>query len=214
MTNLFNSILVFALMLNLFALGTSRIVVIIRIVAAQGALVALLPLLSHGNPLSPLILIPVLLAVALKGVVIPGMMARALVTTKIKREVEPLIGLQASVILGACGTVVALLFDDKLPLTPAHTGLLIVPAAFATMFTGFLLLITRYKALTQVMGYLVLENGIFTFGLLLVEAMPLVVEMGVLLDMFVGIFVICIIVNHINQAFASTDTRLLVSLKE
>lgn len=214
MTNLLNLILMLALMLNLFALGTSRIMVIIRIVAAQGALVALLPLLSHGNPLSPLILLPVLLAVALKGVVIPAMMARALVTTKIKREVEPLIGLQTSVILGAAGTVVALLFADNLPLAEAHNGLLIVPTAFATMFTGFLLLITRYKALTQVMGYLVLENGIFTFGILLVEAMPLVVEMGVLLDLFVGIFVICIIVNHINHAFASMDTRLLVSLKE
>jgi hydrogenase-4 component E len=56
------------------------------------------------------------------------------------------------------------------------------------------------------MGYLVLENGIYIFGMLLVEAMPLVVEMGVLLDLFVAIFVICIIVNRINQAF-SRSTR-------
>ena len=56
--------------------------------------------------------------------------------------------------------------------------------------------------------------GIFIFGMLLVEAMPLVVEMGVLLDLFVAIFVICIIVNQINQAFSSLDTRRLVSLKE
>ena len=75
-------------------------------------------------------------------------------------------------------------------------------------------LITRFKALTQIMGYLVLENGIFIFGMLLIEAMPLVVEMGVLLDLFVAIFVICIIVNKINQAFSSMDTRRLVSLKE
>jgi hydrogenase-4 component E len=60
----------------------------------------------------------------------------------------------------------------------------------------------------------VLENGIFIFGMMLVEAMPLVVELAVLLDLFVGVFVICIIVNHINQAFSSLDTRRLVSLKE
>ena len=59
-----------------------------------------------------------------------------------------------------------------------------------------------------------LENGIFIFGMLLVEAMPFLVEMGVLLDLFVGIFVICIIVNHINREFSSLDTRRLVSLKE
>ena len=63
-------------------------------------------------------------------------------------------------------------------------------------------------------GYLLLENGIYIFGLLLLEAMPFVVEMGVLLDLFVGIFVISIIVNRINRSFSSMDTRRLVSLKE
>ena len=63
-------------------------------------------------------------------------------------------------------------------------------------------------------GYLVLENGIFIFSMLLIEAMPLIVEMGVMLDLFVGIFVTCIIINHINRAFSSMDTRRLVSLKE
>ena len=152
--------------------------------------------------------------IALKGVIIPGMMIHALRDVKIKREVEPLIGLQPSVILGALATVFALLFADQLPLTDAHSGALIVPTSIATVLAGFILLTTRFKALTQVVGYLVLENGIFIFGMLLVEAMPLVVEMGVLLDLFVGIFVICIIVNQINQAFASMDTRRLVSLKE
>lgn len=213
MTNLLNTLLVIVLMLNLFALGTSRIVSVIRTVAVQGALLGLLPLLlhEHASLTTALTVIP---TIALKGVVIPSMMNRALRDVKIKREVEPLIGLQPSVILGALGTVFALLFADQLPLVEAHAGALLVPTAIATVLAGFILLTTRFKALTQVMGYLVLENGIFIFGMLLVEAMPLVVEMGVLLDLFVAIFVICIIVNQINQAFASMDTRRLVSLKE
>jgi hydrogenase-4 component E len=213
MANLLNSLLVIVLMLNLFALGTSRIVSVIRTVALQGALLALLPLVlaEHLSLAAILASVP---AIVLKGAVIPIMMIRALRDVKIRREVEPLIGLQPTVILGALGTVFALLFAKQLPLATQHTGTLIVPAAFATVLTGFLLLITRFKALSQVMGYLVLENGIFIFGMLLVEAMPLVVEMGVLLDLFVAIFVICIIVNHINQAFSSLDTRRLVSLKE
>ena len=76
------------------------------------------------------------------------------------------------------------------------------------------MLTTRYKAISQVVGYLILENGIFIFGMLLVEAMPMMVELGVLLDLFVGIFVITIIVNHINEAFSSMDTRKLSSLRE
>jgi len=213
MTTLLNTILVLVLMLNLFALGTSRIVSVVRTVALQGALLGLLPLLlnEHSPLATALTVIP---TITLKGVIIPAMMNRALRDVKIKREVEPLIGLQPSVILGALGTVFALLFADQLPLAPQHTDALLVPTAIATVLAGFILLTTRFKALTQVMGYLVLENGIFIFGMLLVEAMPLVVEMGVLLDLFVAIFVICIIVNQINQAFASTDTRRLISLKE
>ncbi len=213
MNNLLNSLLVIVLMLNLFTLGTSRIISVIRTVAIQGALLGLLPLVLHEH-LSLTTILTIIPTIALKGAVIPGMMIHALRDVKIKREVEPLIGLQPSVILGALGTVFALLFADQLPLAAHHAGALIVPAAIATVLTGFILLITRFKALTQVMGYLVLENGIFIFGMLLVEAMPLVVEMGVLLDLFVAIFVICIIVNQINHAFASMDTRRLVSLKE
>jgi hydrogenase-4 component E len=153
-------------------------------------------------------------AIALKGIVIPAIMIRALRDAHIKREVEPLIGLLPSIILGALATASALLFADQLPLAGEHDGTLFVPTSIATVLVGFILLTTRFKALTQVVGYLVLENGIYIFGMLLIEAMPLVVEMGVLLDLLVGIFVICIIVNHINRAFSSMDTRRLVSLKE
>ncbi len=213
MTPLLNTLLVVVLMLNLFALGTSRIVSMIRTIAIQGALLGLLPLLLH-KPFTVITLLTVIPTIALKGIVIPAIMIRAMRDVKIRREVEPLIGLKSSVVLGALAAVFALLFADQLPMVNLHHGSLIVPAAIATFLAGFILLTTRFKALTQIVGYLVLENGVFIFGLLLVEAMPFAIEMGVLLDLFVGIFVICIIVNQINRAFASTDTRRLVLLKE
>jgi hydrogenase-4 component E len=92
--------------------------------------------------------------------------------------------------------------------------MLTVPASFSTMFTGFLTLTTRKKAINQVVGYLTLENGIFIFGLLLLEAMPFLVEIGVLLDLFVGVFVMGIILNHIQATFSSLDTTRLSALKE
>jgi hydrogenase-4 component E len=91
---------------------------------------------------------------------------------------------------------------------------LLIPASLATVAAGFIQLTTRRKAISQVLGYLVLENGIFVFGLLLVEAMPFLVEAGVLLDLFVGIFVLSIIIHHINREFASLDTRRMSLLKE
>lgn len=213
MTNQLNALLIIVLVINLFALGTSRILAVIRIVALQGALLGLLPFLVHAHASVPAILIA-LAAITLKSFAIPAIMMRALRDAQIKREIEPLIGFLPSILLGAAATALALVFTSQLPLIDQHAGSLLVPAAMATILTGFILLITRFKALTQVVGYLVLENGIFIFGMLLIEAMPFVVEVGVLLDLFVGIFVICIITNHINSAFSSMDTRRLVTLKE
>jgi hydrogenase-4 component E len=213
MTSLLNSLLVIVLVLNLFALGSSRLRAVIRAVALQGALLAVMPLVVHQHGGWTVWLVS-LAAILLKGIVIPGMLMRALREAQIKREVEPLIGLLPSMILGAAATGFAMVFASHLPLAGEHTAPLLVPASLATVLVGFILLTTRYKAISQVIGYLVLENGIFIFGMLLIEAMPMVVEMGVLLDLFVGIFVICIIVNHINRAFSSLDTRRLTELKE
>ena len=215
MGDLLNAILVIVMILNLFALGTSRINSVIRIVAVQGALLGPVPLLLHGpEGLSGASILAALAAVVLKGLVIPTIMRRSLRAADIKREVEPFVGFLPSVLLGAAGTAVALVFSARMGSGGEGPANLIIPAAIATVLVGFIILTTRWKALSQVIGYLVLENGIFIFGMLLVEAIPFVVELGVLLDLFVGVFVISIITNHINEAFSSMDTRELASLKE
>jgi hydrogenase-4 component E len=128
--------------------------------------------------------------------------------------VEPYLGLVPSVLLCAFGTGLTVLFADNLPLAREHHDLLVVPAALSTMFSGFLLLTTRRKAISQVTGYLILENGIFVFAQLLHESMPLLVEVGVLLDLIVGIFVMGIVINHIQREFSSLDTERLAELKD
>jgi hydrogenase-4 component E len=217
---LIDALLVLILVLNLFALGNSRIQSVIRIVAAQGALLGLVTLLMHDRLTLP-VLLSAAAAILIKAIVIPAMMLRSLRAAEIKREVEPFIGFLPSIILGAVATAAVLLLSRAftapgVSMTPgvSTTPSLIIPAAIATILVGFLIIVSRFKAITQVLGYLVLENGIYIFGMLLIEAIPLVVEMGMLLDLFVGVFVISIIANHINQAFSSMDTRRLVSLKE
>ena len=107
-----------------------------------------------------------------------------------------------------------MLFADTLPLAREHVGSLLVPASLSTVLTGFIVMTTRRKTISQVVGYLILENGIFVMGLSLMAAMPFLVEFGVLLDLFVGIFVMGIIVDHIRREFASLDTGRLSALKE
>ena len=91
---------------------------------------------------------------------------------------------------------------------------LLVPAAIANVLLGFLLVVARRQAITQVVGYLVLENGVFVFGLGLARQQPIVVELSLLLDVLVGVFVMGIAINHISQTFDHIDTGALASLRE
>ena len=159
-------------------------------------------------------LLPVGGAALIKGLVIPWLLLRAMRDAAIRREVEPVIGFVPSLLLCAVGTGVALVFSSTLPLAPQHQGSLLVPASLATVLSGFLVLTTRKKAINQVVGYLVLENGIYIMGLTLLQVMPFLVEIGVLLDLFVAIFVMGIIINHISREFGSMDTANLSALKE
>jgi hydrogenase-4 component E len=213
MHNTIDPLLVVVLLLNFFMLGTSRLRAAISGSATQGVILGVLTILVHGH----FSLQPVLIAagaVLLKAVVIPSITLRAMREAAIRREIEPFIGFIPSLLLGALGTGLSLVFARTLPLAPEHLGSLLIPASLSTVFTGFLLLVTRKKAITQVVGYLILENGVFIMGLSLVEAMPFMVEAGVLLDLFVGIFVMGIIIEHISREFSSLDTARLTSLKE
>jgi hydrogenase-4 component E len=86
--------------------------------------------------------------------------------------------------------------------------------ALSTAIIGLVVLTTRNKALNQVVGYLVLENGIYVFGLSQAERVPFLVELGVLLDVFTGVFIMGIVVFHINRAFDSLDSARLTELKD
>ena len=211
MHGLSNLLLIMVILLNFFTLGSSRLGSCIRAVAIQGALLALLPVAAHGWCWHTLLLAGG--AFAMKGVLIPWVLLRTIREVRIRREIEPLIGYIPTMMLGALITSGAFIFADYLPLLPEHHGDLFIPTSLTTLFVGFLLLMTRRKAITQVLGYLVLENGIFIFGILLAEAMPMMVEAGVLLDLLVGVFVMGIVMNQINREFSTLNTERLSALK-
>lgn len=207
------AILVVVLALNFLVLGSSRLRAVISASAAQGVALGVLALLVHDR-LGWEVVIVAVGATVVKGLLIPSMLGRAMRDVVIRREVEPLIGYLPSLLLGALATALALAFAHTLPLAPQHEGSLLVPSAFATALCGFIVLTTRRKAITQVVGYLMLENGIYLMGLTLIEAIPFLIEVGVLLDLFVAIFVMGIIINKISREFSSLDTVKLSELRE
>lgn len=207
-----NFLLLLVILLNFFLLGSSRLTACIRAVAVQGAMLSLLPLIIH--PLSAHSLLLGGGALLLKGFLIPWLLFRAIRQVQIRREMEPLIGYVSTLILGTMTTAAAFIFSSHLPLLEEHSSSLFIPTGLATLAAGFLMLITRRKAITQALGYLLFENGIFIFGVLLAQAMPLMVEAGVLLDLLVAVFVMGIVVNQINREFASVNIEQLSSLRE
>jgi hydrogenase-4 component E len=213
MHSIFDPLLVVMMLLNLFVLSTSRLRSVIGASALQGVVLGVLTVTAHGELTAQAVLVACA-AVAIKGIVIPRLLHKAMRDVAIEREVEPLIGFIPSLLAGALGTALAVIFSETLPLLAVDRESLILPSSFATVLTGFIVLTTRRKAITQVVGYLILENGIFIMGLALLDAMPFLVEVGVLLDLFVAIFVMGIIINHISREFRSTDVARLSSLKE
>jgi len=206
--------LIALIMLTNFTLvASSRINKTIQVAVMQGVILGLLPL-AMGLWRQPHIVLIAVAAVTVKGWLIPFLFRRALRKVNMKREVEPTISYSISLVLCALGTGLSMVLAHNLPLRAGAPNGIFLPASLSTLFTGFLLLVSRGKAITQVVGYLVLENGIYIFALLLVEEMPLLVETGILLDLFVGIFVMGIVINHIRVAFDSMDTRQLAELKD
>ena len=212
MFTLADQLLVLVLLINFISLGTSRLIFSIRAVAVQGVILGILPGLMH--PFSWHLVAITVVIIAVKGFVIPLLLSRAVRSAEIRREFEPFLGYVPTLLLGAIFTALSFGFAGKLPMLPEHQSFMFVPASIATLMTGFLVLTTRRKAISQVIGYLVMENGIFIFGLLLAEAMPIMVEAGALLDLLVGTFVMGIVINQISREFSSLDTSLLTSLKE
>lgn len=213
MTETLNLLIGLAMGLNLVALASSRIPSVIRAAALQGMILGALPLLLDAKVHWMVALVAVA-TVVVKGFVIPGLLRRALRVANIDREMEPLLGFIPSLLLGAAATIGAVAIGGALPLLPEHADSLLVPGAFATVVCGFLLLMGRAKAISQVCGYLILENGIYLFGLLLIHSTPLIVEAGILLDLTVAVFVIGIIMDRIQREFDTLDTGKLTSLRE
>ena len=207
-------LLVSLLLVDVYMIGTSRLAACIRASALQGLLLAALPLFFHHGPPDVHLVVLVGGALLLKALVIPRLLLRTLQTTSVRREVEPMVSLHASLIASAALIGFSFWASQKLVPPTAPPSPLALPAAFSTLLLGFLMLVSRAKAISQVVGYLMLENGIFVFGILLLEAMPFLVEAGVLLDLFVGIFIMGIVINHIRQEFSSLDTERLSGLKD
>ncbi len=208
--------LVLVLLTGVYVVYTSRLEACIKATAIQGAALALLPLLHFlqqptSSPLHALVVGAS--ALALKAVLIPWLLLRAMRAAKIRREVEPFVSTHASVLIAAGLVVLAFVLPPLLALPTSAADSLYVPTALATLLLGFLVIVSKRTAIMQVVGYLLLENGGFVFGQSVAAELPYVVELGVLLDLLVAVFVMGIVIHRIGREFDHIDVEKLNLLK-
>ena len=203
--------------LNVAILGSARLVRSVRRVALQGVALSLHALLAAGGVPEGRAILLALGNGALKGVVFPYLLIRTIRAAPARQEARPYVGFTLSVLFGAAFAVAGLLLASRLPLPPAlrpPASDLAVPIAFASLFSGLFLIVARRHAVFQVLGYLMLEGGLYLFGTSLVRGAPFLVEMGVLLDAFVAVFIMGLALLHIGEDLDHHDTGRLAELKD
>ena len=201
-------------LLTCFALvGTSRIGACIRFLSLQGIVFSLVPVVAHDDGLAARVIMLAAANIALKGVIFPAVLLHLRARANFHREVEPFVGFVGSILFGIVALAVSLGLARELQPALRHAPFLMLEAAIFLVAIGLFLIVSRRNALMQVIGYLVIENGIFVFGAITVVETPLLVELGILLDAFVAIFVMGIAVFHISREFGVADTDRLTTLR-
>jgi hydrogenase-4 component E len=206
--------LVLLALTSLWLLGSSRLLSCVAAVAVHGVLLGVMPLVIRIDAPAWRLALQAGLSVGLKGIVFPLLLLRAIRSLGVTREVKPVVGYAASLLVGIGLLAASLVLGSRLPIPGALRPLLLVPAAFFTALTGLFVIVGRGSALMQVLGYLAMENGIAAFGMALAEREPLLVEMGTFLDAFVAVFVMGITIFHINREFDHIDSGRLSTLKD
>ncbi|MDD5678075.1 MAG: hydrogenase [Kiritimatiellae bacterium] len=208
-----DTLFVFLVLTSIVLLGSSLLNSSIRVVALQGAVLSFLPLLVMEPTWAGRAVFLAALTMGIKGIVFPVLLLRSLREANVRREMQPLVGYSLSLALGIALLVLAFWLAGRLHGIGVGISALSLTAAFFMMFTGLFLIIARRKALTQVLGFLTLENGIYAFGLTGVGHIHWLVELGVLLDVFVAVFIMGIAIDHISREFDHINVDELDQLK-
>lgn len=213
METLIETVVMLLLLTDLALFGLGLLSTCIRVAAIQGVLMGLFALIVQPGELTVRLIVIVALTAALKGFVFPLLLKRAVKEVGMTRESSPFLGYGMSVMAGVLLFSAALWLGAGAGLTPVSLHPLAVPVSFMTLFTGLFLILSRRTALMQCLGYIVCENGIYMFGMAAVGEIPALVELGMLLDAFVAVFVMGIMIYQINRAFDHIDTDRMSSLK-
>ena len=208
-----DTILSLVLLSVLFSFGSSRLPGLIKVMAFQGIVVSLVPLFI-GHDLTTGSVVFSLVTMLIRGVVIPLSIHLVIKKVSINRGVEPIIGFHASLFAGLILIVAAAFVSHRLNIPSVSTSALLTPTAITILVAGMFILMARRNAIAMILGYMMMENGIYLVGTTFSTHAHHIVEFGILLDVLAGVMIMAIMLRDMKQKFDDVDTVHLRNLKE
>ena len=211
LTNLFATLI---LMLSFAMISQRRIGNLINLFTLQGAaLVAASVLVGYATD-QPDLYVSAALTFVLKVVLIPWLLYRVIRRLNVRWDVETLINIPTTMLVGI--GLVIFSFSLALPISRLSSSMASgsLGIALACVLLSFMMMITRSKAVPQVIGFLSMENGLIFAATAVTNGMPMIVEFGIALDVLVGVLILGVFMFQIREQFDSLDIHNLETLKE
>jgi hydrogenase-4 component E len=188
---------------------------IVRLLAWQGMALAAIPLVEGLHQQDGAIITVGVVVLLLKALVLPILLGRAVGTEdQERRESTPLVNTTASLLITAGLTVLAYAVTRPIIALDPTEATRAVPASFAVILVAVFVMVSRRRALSQAVGFLMLDNGIAATGFLITGGVPLIVELGASLDALFAVLVLGVLTGRMRRAFGDTDLDQLRELRD
>ena len=207
------NVLLIIFTITLLYLGIAhRLLTYIKILALQGVLlfgIAFIELIEINAANLTFVLLE---TIVIKAIAIPVFLNYVMKRNRITRDAEPFLPNFVSLIIITLIIIATFILSNAID--DSRISKIYFVVALSTLFTGLYIIVTRHKIITHVMGYLVIENGVFILSLALGSEMPVLVNLGILLDVFASVFLLGIFVNRVGDVLKDVDVDQLKSLKD
>ena len=202
------------LLLAFAMISQRRVLSLVHLFTMQGAILVVATAVVGFATKQPHLFVSAGLTLVLKVVLIPIMLHRVIDRLEVRWDTEPLINIPTTMLIGILLVIFA--FNLGLPIARFSSTIArgTLGIALACVLLSFMMMITRAKAIPQVVGFLSMENGLFFAATSATYGMPMVVELGIALDVLIGVLILGVFMFQIREQFDSLDIRHLERLKE
>ena len=203
------------LLLTSFAmLSQRRILSLVNLYAWQGLVLSASTAAVAYSSGQPHLYVSAGLSLLLKVLLLPWILHRLIRRLNVKFDSEPLLNIPTTMLVGILLVVFSFALSQPISELSSSVARSTLGIALAVVMLSFLMMITRRKAITQVVGFLAMENGLFFAAMSATHGMPMVVELGIALDVLVGTMILGVFFFQIREQFDSLDLQHLENLKE